>query len=431
MNRHEMAQYCLDTLKKNGADKAQCSITETAKHELNIDAGAMSLFRTTFNTIVSLLVIKDGKKGTLAINKTDKDALNNAIVAVMELAQSSNADDANDIADVKVCKQFTAGDDKPQLDRMYERFQEFLAYNQATYPFTNLEQSIFDFTKTENVFMNSHGVDFTVTDGIYNFNAMFTSKDGEKMSSFNGTGASHRTLDIPLKEWGAADRLLKESAEQITTQSFADKFVGDVIITPFALGDFIGALAGVALDDFSLITKTSPYMEKLNQKIASDVFTLHSRPVSGEIEDGYYYTGDGFEAQNMTIIDKGVLKSYLLGLYGAKKTGRARSVNVGGAFVVDPGHESFETLVKSVKRGIILGRFSGGNPNDNGDFSGVAKNSYYIENGKIQFPITETMIAGNVIEMMLKIRSISAERINFGSAIFPWVVAEGITISGK
>lgn len=431
MNRREIAQYCLDALKKSGADKAQCSVTETAKHELNIDAGAMSLFRTTFNTIVSLLVIKDGKKGTIAINKVDKDALNAAVKDVMEFAQSSNLDEANDIADVKVSKQFSAGDTEPQLDKMYDRFQEFLAYNKATYPLTNLEQSIFDFIKTEEVFMNSNGVDFTVTDGIYSFSAMFTSKDGEKMSSFNGTGASHRTLDLPLKDWGATDRLLKESAEQISTKSVGEKFVGDVIITPFALGDFIGALAGIALGDMSLIKKTSPYMDKLNQKVASDVFSLHSRPVSGEIENGYYYTGDGFEAKNMTIIDKGILKTHILSLYGAKKTGRARSLNVGGAFVVDPGHESFESLVKSVKRGIILGRFSGGNPNENGDFSGVAKNSYYVENGKIQYPISETMIAGNIIQLMQNIRAVSSERVNFGSDIAPWVVAEGITISGK
>ena len=68
-------------------------------------------------------------------------------------------------------------------------------------------------------------------------------------------------------------------------------------------------------------------------------------------------------------------------------------------------------------------------PSSNGDFSGVAKNSYYIKNGKIKFPITETMVSGNVKEMFENIDDISSDRVNFGSGIFPWISFNGITIS--
>ena len=74
-------------------------------------------------------------------------------------------------------------------------------------------------------------------------------------------------------------------------------------------------------------------------------------------------------------------------------------------------------------------RFSGGMPSDNGDFSGVAKNSYYIENGKIKHPVIETMISGNISKMFLDINNISTENINFGDRILPWISFNGITIS--
>jgi PmbA protein len=131
------------------------------------------------------------------------------------------------------------------------------------------------------------------------------------------------------------------------------------------------------------------------------------------------------------IIEKGILKTFLLSLYGSKKTGKARAVNSGGAYVIEPGNKSFDELVKSVKKGILLSRFAGGAPSDNGDFSGVAKNSYYIENGKIKYPLSETMISGNLVEMLKNIKNISKERINFGEAIFPWILFEGLVISGK
>jgi len=65
------------------------------------------------------------------------------------------------------------------------------------------------------------------------------------------------------------------------------------------------------------------------------------------------------------------------------------------------------------------------------DFSGVAKNSYYIENGKIRYPLSETMLSGNIAEMLRNIKGVSKERINFGDAIFPWIQFRGLVISGK
>ena len=124
-----------------------------------------------------------------------------------------------------------------------------------------------------------------------------------------------------------------------------------------------------------------------------------------------------------------VLRTFLLSLYGANKTGLTRAVNNGQAYVVDAGKVNFDDMVKSVKKGILLQRFSGGMPSDNGDFSGVAKNSYYIEDGKIQYPLIETMVSGNIGSLLYSIKNISQERIDFGSDIYPWIQFDGVTIS--
>jgi PmbA protein len=91
----------------------------------------------------------------------------------------------------------------------------------------------------------------------------------------------------------------------------------------------------------------------------------------------------------------------------------------------------FDDMVKSVEKGVLLSRFSGGSPADNGDFSGVAKNSYLIEKGKIAYPITEAMISGNMADLLMDITNVSAERTDFGFAVLPYVAASGITVSGK
>jgi PmbA protein len=156
---------------------------------------------------------------------------------------------------------------------------------------------------------------------------------------------------------------------------------------------------------------------------------LSSNPVDERIDSGYFVTGDTYKAENLNIIKNGILNTHLLSRYGAKKTGGERAVNQGGNYIVKNGSESLENIIKNIDKGILLCRFSGGNPSDNGDFSGVAKNSYYIEKGKIKFPIIETMISGNISQMFMNITNISKETVDFGDSILPWISFDGITIS--
>jgi PmbA protein len=171
--------------------------------------------------------------------------------------------------------------------------------------------------------------------------------------------------------------------------------------------------------------------DKLNEKIASEKFTLRADPVCDCYATNNFITGDGYKNQNAVIIEKGVLKTFLLSLHGAKKTGKARSLTDGSNMSVDTGDTALADMIKNTKQGILLSRFSGGEPNNNGDFSGIAKNSYYIENGEIKYPVKEIMINGNALGMLNDIAEISKESIDYGFSNYPWVKIKNITISGK
>ena len=428
MKHDEIANYCLEQLKQSGADKSQCAVTLSEKKELNVETGEMSLFRTTFNTNIGLSVIKNKKSAAIGINKTDKKSINNAIEKVMEMAESSQPDDANDISEYQKKQYFSKGDDSPNMNEMYQRLEEFRTYVKSNYPTINMESAIVDFSLIKSIFLNSNGVEFETKEGMYGFSNMFTAKEGQDTSSFNGSGISALSLDQPFIDIGSTNRLLKQSTEQVRTKKIPNKFTGDILVTPDCLSDFLGFITG-DISDGKIISKTSIYKDKLNQAITDSRFSLHSHPISEEISDGYYITDDGYVAENSTIIEKGVLKTHLLSLYGANKTGSQRALNDGGAYIIDPGEQSKEDIIKNIKKGVLLERFSGGRPAADGDFSGVAKNSYYIEDGKIQYPISETMISGNIKEMFTNIGEISKDRINFGYCIFPWISFKNITIS--
>ena len=135
--------------------------------------------------------------------------------------------------------------------------------------------------------------------------------------------------------------------------------------------------------------------------------------------------------RNVDIVENGVLKTFMLGQYGARKLNRERTPCDDTHHVVDPGTESLANLIRSVKRGLLLCRFSGGYPASNGDVTGVAKNSFYIENGEIRYPVMECMLSANIPQMLLNIQGISKETMDFGSSRLPWMRVSDVAISGK
>jgi len=428
MKGREILEYAIDELKKQGANKVSCSLSNSEKQELNIEHGEMSLFRTTFNSSLSIEAFIDNKKGSTSINKIDKDSIDEAVLKVIELSNSSSPDECYDIAKNQPSQIFSCGSNEADLDIMYDSLSDFNKYTKNKFPKIILEAAILDFTKTKTLVKNSNGVDFEINKGLYGFSPMFTAKEDKDTSSFNYTGFYAKNISKPLHEYGMIEQLLKETEEQIKTFPVENKFIGDIIVTPDCIGGFLSMIES-HISDFMIISGRSMYKDKLNQSIASDKLTLHSHPISEKLDYNYFTTGDDYVCKNSTIIDKGVLKTLLLGIYGSNKTGENRSVNNGGAHIVESGDKALNDIISGVDKGVLLSRFSGGSPSDNGDFSGVAKNSYYIENGKIKYPISETMISGNIFQMLNNIKDISKETINDGSSIYPWIQFSGLTIS--
>ncbi|MAH97966.1 MAG: peptidase, partial [Euryarchaeota archaeon] len=347
MNHDDIASYCLDQLKKLGADKSQCSVTLSEKKELNVETGEMSLFRTTFNTNIGLYVIKDQKSAAIGINKMDKESIDIAALKVLDMAKSSQSDEAHDISEFQNKEFFSKGDDVANMDLMYQRLEEFIDHVKSKYPIINMESAIVDFSLIKSIFLNSNNVNFKTQEGMYGFQNMFTAKEGKNTSSFNGSGFSSLNLNKPFYQIGSSSRLLKQSTEQVSTKKISKKFKGEVLISPDCLSDFLSFITG-DISDGKIISKTSIYHNKLNEAIIDSKFTLHSNPISDEIDDGYFLTDDGYKALNSTIIKNGILKTHLLSLYGANKTGAKRAVNDGGAYIVEPGLKSKDNIISNI-----------------------------------------------------------------------------------
>ena len=431
MTNIDIAEYALESLTKAGAEKAACAVSCGRKDEFNIEANEFSLLRSVFSESLSLKAICGGKKGVAVLNKLDRDSVDEAVKSCIALAESAQPDEAEDVAEMIENKDFDQTIGGADMDALFARSKDFMEQVRDEYPKILIEGMTAEFDSGESVYVNSKGVLFSDKSELYHAGAMFSAKDGDISTSFNGYSAALDSLDQPFIEMGMLRVLLDESVKSLKARSIEDKFVGKIIVTPACEDMIWDTIIGCFLSDRSLIEETSLWKDALGTMVADPKLTFRAVPLHKKIIAGERFTGDGYESFDTDIISEGVLKSFALSLYGSNKTGKPRALNSSfGNIEVVQGDTPLEQIIKGVDRGILLNRFSGASPGPGGDVSGVAKNSFLIENGAVTDALTETMVSFNILDIIKNITAISTEQICSGMSILPWCCFDGVTISG-
>ena len=425
-----IAGTILAEAKAAGADYAHCTVSESEKKEFNVDGGQFSLMRTLFNRNIIITVLKEQRKGTVQINRFDDEAVRAAVTEAIAASDSGKPDSAWEYAKGPAGGEFTEGAPECDTDHLFMRTKELLETIREKHPKIMVEQMITEHDAARTVFMSSNDVCYRTRSGSYSFSLMYSAHEGEKSSSFYGSDVTLKTLDKPVIECGLIERELAAVEQQLDPRPIEGKFVGTAVLAPMALDEIvIETIMDSFVSDVSLIDGISIWKDKLGQTVADPRFSLSFRPFSEDVVVGDRYTGEGYPSEDYDLIRNGRLMSFALSQYGANRTGGTRAGNQSGSMIIEAGSETLEELIGGIERGILVMRFSGGQPAPSGEFSGVAKNSFLIEHGKIAGAISETMISGCVPEMLLQIRGISSDTLKDGKVSLPYIAFDGLTIS--
>ena len=401
-------------------EKYSFTLSESEKQELNVENGSFKLMRTVFNNSGSLTVFAGARTGSASGNDITEEGLQKLIGDAKAAAESSPEDPCHDIAPDQGKNVFRQGTQDADLDGFVERIREF-----------RIMAAIGSFDKWHWLSRNTNGTEFEGFGGQYGFMIEICASDGEKTTGLDYTGVSIKSLDKPLIEIGEIRKKLEDIQNSIYPDTLEGKFEGTVILTPGCASEFLYMLLQNYCGSHVIMDGTSLWLDKVGEQVADEKLTVALKPYDDRIINGERGTNDGYLSEDVTIIDKGVLKTHWLNLYAANKTGRPVVQNTGFDVVVGAGDTALADIIAGVDRGLILGGFSGGTPGTNGEFSGVAKNSFLIENGKIKNAVTETMVNGNLGGIVKKIRAISKELCVDGGMVMPYIAVEGIVISGK
>ncbi len=431
MELKQAADFLDGILREQKIEKYGFFLNQSEKQELNIENGEFKLLRTVFNNNTSVNVFLGTKTGSAGGNAMTEEGLRKVAEEAKTAAESASEDPCHDIAPGQGKELYRRGIYEPDMEKFIERIREFLDTVAKEYPEVRIMASIGSFDRWHWLSRNTNGTEFEGIGGQYHFSIEICASDGERTTGLDYTGIAMKTLGQPLIELGDIRRHLEDIRRSIHPETLEGKFEGTLILTPGCAANFIFMTLSNYICDGVIINGTSQWLDKVGEQVADEKLTITLDPYDERIISGECGTASGFRSEKVTLIEKGVLKTHWLSLYGANKTGRPVVKNTGSDLVVTPGDKTLEELIASVDKGLIIGYYSGGQPGTNGEFSGVAKNSFLIENGKIKGAVTETMVNGNLGEAFRKIRGISREVLCDGGSVVPYIAVDGIVISGK
>lgn len=213
-----------------------------------------------------------------------------------------------------------------------------------------------------------------------------------------------------------------------------------IVFDPMVARSLLGNLFEAASGD-SIYRGASFLAGKLGERIASENVTVVD---DGTLPGGFGtapFDAEGVPTRRTPVIERGVLKSYLLNTYTAKKLGLVTTGNAArglagtpgigaGNFFLEPGTKTPKEIIAEVPEGLYVTELLGFGVNlVTGDYSRGA-GGLWISGGELAYPVEEITIAGNLKDMLKNISAIGSDLEFRGSVACPTLRLDGMTVAG-
>jgi PmbA protein len=432
---------------KRGATDAEAIGIETTEFHVEVRLGEIEKLQEAASRGIGLRVLYGGRQASCSTSDVSLPAIDELVVTAVEMARLTSVDEAavlpareelaKEIAELGLYDDAIAGLPTGR------KIEMALAAEESARSFdpriANSEGSACSTTVGKTTLVTSAGFAGEYRGSTCGLMvAPIAKEDGQMQVA--GWGDRQRrlaALDSP-EEIGreAARRALRKlGARKIATQQVPIVFEADA--AEELLSDFFEVV-----DGFSIFRRASFLVGQLGEMIAS--------PLLNVIDDGQMrgavgsrpFDGEGLATRRTVVVENGVLKSYLLNTYTARKLGLRSTANaargLAGApavgvsnFFIVPGVYPRDEIVASVKHGLYVTEMFGFGFNPvTGDFSRGAA-GWWIADGKLAFPVEEITIAGNFRDLLRGIGMIGNDLRFRGKIAAPTIKLDRMMVSGE
>ncbi|MCY4329247.1 MAG: metalloprotease PmbA [Endozoicomonadaceae bacterium] len=258
------------------------------------------------------------------------------------------------------------------------------------------------------VYGNSHGFIGSRHATKHSISCMLIAKEAQEMQTDYWYSLSRDpALLESVEEIGqkAAHRTLKKlGSRKIKTGNFPVVFQADVASS--LLGHFISAISGG-----NLYRDASFLKDSLGKQIFPEWVRIYEDPYLLKGLGSGAYDGDGLQTQKKDFVNNGMITSYALGTYFARKLAMDSTANAGGVrnLFIESNAGELQNLLKTMDTGLLVTDFIGSSINMvTGNYSRGAS-GFWIEKGEIAYPVSEVTVAGNLQDMFNGIVSVGSD----------------------
>ena len=420
MNSEEYAARVLDLLIGQGASEAEVFLEEGARLRIDVRNGAVEYLKKEDFRGIGLRIYAGQRMAFVDSADFDEESLKRLAAKGVELAGMAGSDPANGLPREKGKVRVTSLVDQKlfstPLDDKLKRLVETERLALEYHPLIKLSNgaSYTDVYRTVTV-ANTHGLTHTYEETRVSTDVSVVAvKDEHKM---DGSDVCRRRRYRLLRKPSEMAAIAARTALSLVGGQPVPSQEVPVVFDARAARGLVGGLAGgvngkeVYLDN----TFLSGMLEK---KIASPLVTI--------IDDGTLLRGvgsspvdgEGVGTRKKTIVQEGVLKSYLYDTYGARKAGASTTGNAGRGsyddlpkisatnFYMQAGDTAADDLIKDIDRGLYVHETIGfGSNTTTGGYSAGAFGRW-IENGRMTAPVAQVTIAGDLIEIFSAIDAV-------------------------
>jgi PmbA protein len=444
----ELAQDTVRRAMQHGASSAECVIREGDEFSTLVRLGQVETLKESGSKAIGVRVFYGQRSASTYSSDFSRAGLDRMLNSALELAKITSEDPFSGIPEQSQLGSIPGNLDLYHSDVYSLPGTERIAYarraEKAALDFDprikNSEGGSFDAATGHKILANSNGFIGEYRRSYCSLAAIPIAQDEKgamQRDYWFSVSRNLARLESPehVGKVAAQRTLRRLGARKVKTQQVP------VIFDPLVATSILEhVFEGVNGD--SVYRGASFLAGKLGQKIAAESVTVVD---DGTVVGGFGtspFDGEGIPTRRTTVIDNGVLSSYLLNSYTARKLGLHTTGNASrglagtpgigpGNYFLQPGSRTPQELIGDVKEGLYVTEFLGMGVNlVTGDYSRGAS-GLWISGGELTYPVEEITVAGNLKDMFMNISEIANDLEFRGSVAAPTLRIDGLTVGGE
>ncbi|MBN6711516.1 metalloprotease PmbA [Haemophilus haemoglobinophilus] len=431
----DAVSYAIEIATKAGAT-AEVAVTKVSG--LSVSTRLQDIENVEFNSdgALGISVYLGQQKGNASTSDLSHEAIKNAVDSALAIAKYTSPDACTGLAD-KALMAF----DAPNLSLYHEAdidvdhaVELALQTEKAALDYderiVNSEGAAFNSHTGVRVYGNSHGMLQSYLSSRYSLSCSVIASSDEQLERDYEYTVARNIQELESAVW-VGENSAKKAVSRLQPRKIKTQEVPVIFMNDVATG-LIGHLAA-AISGGSLYRKSSFLLDHLGQKILPDWFHISERPhLIGKLASTPF-DSEGVRTTNLEIVEQGILQTYLLTSYSGRKLGMQSTGHAGGIhnWLVKPNSENLTALLQQMGTGLLVTDLMGQGVNlVTGDYSRGAS-GFWIENGKIQYPVSGITIAGQLKDMLANIVAVGNDIEHRSNIQTGSILLEKMKVSGN